>query len=167
MPRMSLAAYARHRKVSRAAVTYAVQEGRITAHDDPQTGKRYIESDEADRQWEENTEPQRNAPPKKRAKEPRSAAGPSLAQSRAEKEYYLAAQAKLAYEQKLNLLVSAEDVRKEWTRIGRMIRNAILTVPDRLAPLLAGVTDPAKVHELITKELTQSLEAVADAQSED
>lgn len=51
---MSLAEYARHRGVSKAAVTYAVRDGRITTTTD-NNGKTRIDPETADRQWQVNT----------------------------------------------------------------------------------------------------------------
>lgn len=51
---MSLAEYARYRGVSKAAVTLAVQAGRITPITG-EDGKRRIDSDAADIQWNENS----------------------------------------------------------------------------------------------------------------
>lgn len=54
MPLMSMAEYARHRGVSKAAVNYAIRDGRITPTLD-HAGKRVIDSDLADTQWSQNT----------------------------------------------------------------------------------------------------------------
>lgn len=54
MPLMSLAEYSRHRGVSRAAVTHAVRDGRISTTTD-HAGKRVIDSESADLQWGNNT----------------------------------------------------------------------------------------------------------------
>lgn len=51
---MSLAEYARHRGVSGAAVTYAIRDGRISTTTDHR-GKRVIDSEAADQQWNANT----------------------------------------------------------------------------------------------------------------
>lgn len=54
MPLMSLAEYARHRGVSKPAVSYAVRDGRISTTTD-HAGKRVIDSDVADVEWNQNT----------------------------------------------------------------------------------------------------------------
>jgi phage terminase Nu1 subunit (DNA packaging protein) len=55
MPKMSIAEYSRHRGVSDMAVHRAINEGRITLHSD-KLGKRYIDSEVADREWYANTD---------------------------------------------------------------------------------------------------------------
>lgn len=43
---------------------------------------------------------------------------------------------------------------------GRQTRDALLSLADRLAGILAPITDQAKVHELLLKEIHQALEAL-------
>lgn len=54
MALMSFAEYARHRGVSKVAVTYAVRDGRISTTTDG-NGKPCVESDIADKEWDKNT----------------------------------------------------------------------------------------------------------------
>jgi hypothetical protein len=63
MPLMSLAEYARHRGVSKPAVTYAIRDGRIQTTTD-HYGKKRIDSEIADRAWPLNiTHGQKKDPP--------------------------------------------------------------------------------------------------------
>lgn len=43
---------------------------------------------------------------------------------------------------------------------GRQTRDALLSLADRLAGILAPITDQAKVHEILLKEIHQALEAL-------
>ena len=43
---------------------------------------------------------------------------------------------------------------------GRQTRDALLSLADRLAGILAPVTDQAKVHEILLREIHQALEAL-------
>lgn len=56
MAKLSFSAYAKHRGVSPAAVTKAVQAGRITPERDPRTGRQVLDSATADLQWAANTD---------------------------------------------------------------------------------------------------------------
>lgn len=49
-------------------------------------------------------------------------------------------------------LTSAEAVRKEASETARMLRNALLAIPDRLAPVLDPAS-PSRAHKLLTDEL--------------
>lgn len=53
--KVSFAEYARHRGVSNPAVTYAVRDGRIPVETDPATGRRVIDVELADSEWDANT----------------------------------------------------------------------------------------------------------------
>ena len=81
-----------------------------------------------------------------------------FAKEQAKKEYYKAEIARLEYEEKIGKLVEVEKVEKEAFRIGRLVRDAVLSVPDRLAGLLAAETDQHKVHTMIMRELSRALE---------
>jgi hypothetical protein len=54
--RMSFAEYARHRKVTKAAVSLAVKRGKISVETDS-IGTHYIDPEKADREWTESTNP--------------------------------------------------------------------------------------------------------------
>jgi phage terminase Nu1 subunit (DNA packaging protein) len=169
---MSLADYARHRGVSTAAVTYAIRDGRISVTE--VNGKRMIESDRADLEWNENTvhEKKRHtpegatakiiAPKTKRAPppppEPDSAeTTETYAKSRAQKEHYQAKLAKLDYEKRAGTLVDAHEVQLEAYKIARAVRDALLSIPDRVASELAAETNAFKLHARLTDELRKTL----------
>ena len=57
--------------------------------------------------------------------------------------------------------VDADIVKAAAFRRGRVIRDAILSVPDRIDAVLAAETDRRKVHELLTNELTRALEELS------
>lgn len=50
-------------------------------------------------------------------------------------------------------LVRAADVRQAANEKARIARDALLAIPDRLAPLVAVESDPAKVHALLATEM--------------
>lgn len=59
-------------------------------------------------------------------------------------------------------LVSAEEVRKTAFAMGRIIRDGILNVPDRVSALLATINDASQIHEILTKELRLVLEELSN-----
>src|SRR5207249_1474334 len=65
----------------------------------------------------------------------------SYAASRAAREAYLARLAKLEFEQRSGKLVDADEVRAQVFGLGRRLRDTLMGLPDRLAPVLAGQTD--------------------------
>jgi hypothetical protein len=81
----------------------------------------------------------------------------SYAASRAAREAYMARLAKLEYEERSGKLVDADQVRAQIYGLGRRLRDAFLSMPDRVAPLLAGQVDQAVVHRLLTQEIITCL----------
>ncbi len=86
---------------------------------------------------------------------------PALAKSQAKKEEFRAKLVELEYEERVGTLVKKSEVEKEAFRVGRLVRDAVLNVPSRLAGILAAESDQRKVHDLLEKELRQALEALA------
>lgn len=68
---------------------------------------------------------------------------------------------KLDYETKAGKLVEADKVKSEFFRLGRMIRDRILNIPNRIADQIAHMTDPHETHVFLTKELTDALQELA------
>jgi hypothetical protein len=69
----------------------------------------------------------------------------------------------LELHEEIGRLVSVDEVRELAARRYRAIREQILTVPDRIADLLAAERDPARVHGLMKEELERVLHELSDA----
>lgn len=166
--KLSISAYARHRGVSHVAVIKAIKSGRIEKEADGT-----IDAEKADAAWRKNSNPSPKrtteidvapAPTRERHPDPPIVnSGPSFAQSRAVREAYNARLAKLSYEEKSGSLVKTDAVKVAWFNVLRVLRDRILNLPDRLAPVLASETDQAKIRDLLEQELRQALEDSADA----
>lgn len=170
---LSIRAYAQHRKeqglsgCSPWSVKKALRDGRITRNDH---GK--IEPEIADREWEQNTNPAQRPDPGplsdnerergQRDQELNPPGIPSYSQSRAVKEAYQARIARLQYEEMTGQVVRSSSVKAEAFRRARMVRDQILAVPDRLAPVLAAEGRAREVHRLLMDELRKALEAQAN-----
>jgi len=81
--------------------------------------------------------------------------------ARAQKEHYKSLTAKLEYREKIGTLVNANDVRKAWTHIAINVQKAVLAVPERVAPLVAGIKDHKKIRIKIRDELKYALKNLA------
>lgn len=186
MAGLTIRGYARHRGVSHTAVRKALASGRITAGTDGS-----IDPTLADTQWSASTDLSKplnsvtGVPKKRRA--PGAASDPlgspgweaepaglsseggaprlvsSYAASRAAREAYLARLAKLDFEQKSGKLVDADEVRAQIFALGRRVRDTLLGIPDRLAPVLAGQADAAAIHRIMSEEILASLSELSDA----
>ena len=58
-------------------------------------------------------------------------------------------------------LLPADKVYNAMFAKGRIIRDGILNIPDRISSLLAGIDDSAKIHEILTKEFREVLEELS------
>jgi hypothetical protein len=87
---------------------------------------------------------------------------PTINQSRQYKEAYRARMARLDYEEKSGKLIDVEKVKAQAFNTGRSIRDALLNIPDRVASELAAETDAARVHALLTADIREALNALAE-----
>ena len=159
--------YAAHRKVSKAAVSKAVKEGRITVVVNP-AGGRMIDPKTADEQWKANSvagqksaagvngvSPEAGAPAAEDVGKPKA---PSYADSRAIREAYSARMAKLEFEEKMGSLISAERARADAFKTARITRDSLLSLPDKISHELAAAADPHTCHVILTKALIEALD---------
>lgn len=155
------AAYATRKKVTRQAIAKAVASGRIPTL---QGTRKRIDPKVADRALRDNADPARAH--RRGGRRNDDADGPdgvpSYNESRRIREHHLAKLAELEHLEKSAQLLRAEEVNEERFRTGRHMRDQILAVPSRLAPTLTGVDDQSKVFEILTEEMRQLCEQLAD-----
>jgi hypothetical protein len=165
---------------SKAAVTAAIRS-RISAAVVEKDGKRWLDRDLALELWRKNTKATHNA----KVSQPDSVevelpanprelkraiealpddAIPDLNESRARREHYQAELAKLQVAQQRKELVPAEEVKKQAFQIGRSVREALSNLADRLSHQLAGETDPAVIHQLLSNEHRDALLALVEVE---
>jgi hypothetical protein len=158
----------------------AATKSRIAAAVVEKDGKRWLDRDLALELWNRNTKATHNAKVSKadpiEAPAPRDArelrarvdalpddAIPELNESRARREHYQAELSKLQVAQQRRELVPAEEVKKDAFQVGRSIREALSNLADRLSHQLAGETDPAVIHQLLSDEHRDALLALVEA----
>jgi hypothetical protein len=163
---------------TKAAVTHATKS-RIAAAVMEKDGKRWLDRDLALELWRKNTLKNNAAkvddpdpvesPPRDAQELRRRVEGlpddeiPELNESRARREHYQAELAKLEVDLKRKELVPADEVKKEAFQIGRSVREALSNLADRLSHQLAGETDPAVIHQLLSDEHRDALLAMVEA----
>lgn len=164
MPLLSLRAYAKHRGVSLAAVQKAIHSGRITPNADG-----LIDSDRADAEWNAKTRPgQRHTRPAAAApREPAEApaSGLDYFRARAIRESYLARLAKIEFEERIAKVVDREEVQVAAFTRGRVVRDNMLNIPDRVAATLAAESDVDRVHRILSDEIRMALDVLAGPNS--
>lgn len=184
---MNLQAYAAHRKAhglrgqSHVAVLKAIQSGRLTSPAVRRDGGHWVIDPElADQQWAATTgsAPAGGVPPgSPPTHEGRQKTGaaieafeaqasmkgvPSVAVSKAVRAAFDAKLAQLEYQQKSGELVRRDEITREAFALARAVRDSMMRVPDRLAPILAATTDARKVHQVLSDEIRVALRSLAD-----
>lgn len=171
---MGIAAYAEHRGSTVTGVQHAIAAGRITL-----TADNLIDSDEADRQWQESTDfaatregptvvrrgpgGSPDEPPLKNPTEP--VPGMTYTQARALREVYDAQKRKLDLQHRRGELMARSEVEETAFRLFRTLRDSAFNIPARLAGQLVGQTDEAAVYDLLDGELRRVFEGFAEGKA--
>jgi hypothetical protein len=159
---LSIRAYAKYRGVSESAVRKAINQGRISKD---KNGK--INPIKADNQWSQNTDPAQikrtisTEKPYYAQSSANNLTGPSYQQSRAIKEAYTAKLIRLQFEKESKKLISVDEVKISAFNAGRMIRDRILNIPDRVIPNLIGKANIFEMKEILKAELIKVLEELS------
>lgn len=151
---VSKSEYARRRGCTESAVRRAVKDGRISEID----GK--IDPVAADAQWSRNTQVRAGSRPAGQgdgvvhAPVADESDEDSYWASRARRERTEADLAELRLAEQRGQLVRAADVRATHARKLASLREALLQLPARVAPVLAAETDAARIDDVLQAELT-------------
>jgi hypothetical protein len=165
---MSMRAYAKHRGVSPEAVSKAVKKGRLTKAVVGEGADRKIDSDVADREWAENSDPtkfrnsgaenrQAAAPEAEPIPEATKKAQSTVVQSAAVLKSYQARLAKLDFEERSGRLVDADKIRKLWTSVAAIARTKVLGIPSKLRQRIEITPEQYAMLELIVREALEEL----------
>ncbi len=158
------AEYARLRGVSRQYVGQMVAKGVIML-----TGRK-VDTDQADAALAAIREPVR---PERRGEAPAAApevpalprAGGDLPtlllKTRIKSEVERAKLLEIKARVEAGKYVDADDVKVAAFNKARVVRDALLNIPERLAAMLATENDPARVHELLATEIRMALEELS------
>lgn len=86
----------------------------------------------------------------------------SFRSDRARNERIKAVNAELDLALRLKVLVHADDVRRTAFDAARAAQDALMRLPDRLAPLLAAETDVARIRALLDQGIREALHGLAE-----
>jgi len=87
---------------------------------------------------------------------------PTFIQAKTKREWHEAQMAEIKHKKLLGSLVDAEDMKRADFAIARRIRDALLALPDRLAPTIASnESDARRVHGLLSAEIEQVLHGLS------
>jgi len=179
---MSMVEYARHRGITKQAVSKLVKEDRLFLTEDGRinvgisdalldASPRTVKPGETDPQKGQ----QKRRATKKGKKKVRVRGIDSLSakekaglksalgypEARARLTKYKAALAKLELEEQKGKLVRTSKIKKEAFECARRTRNKVLSVVDRVSGIIAAESDEMKIKETLDKELRQALEELS------
>ena len=149
--------FARLRGVSPAAVSKAISSGRIAAAVVTHGGRELLALALATDLWQRNTLAQDVA-----AADPPGDDVADLNTSRRRLLHHRATLAELEAMQRRGELVPVSEVKAEAFSLARAVRDALMGLPDRVAPLLAATADAAQCHRLLSEEIRVALRGLAD-----
>lgn len=177
---MTQTEYANHRGISQPRISTMIKTGKIPASAMKKiSGKKLIDMEKADAALAENLDRVHNPNPeprRTRSKKKKSPTKPemekvvkaaglenmSLSEAQRLQANYKASLLKLELDQKSGLLVEKEKVRAEAFEAGRIVRDGILNIPDRLSAELASCTDVHAVSQKLMDALNEALGDLSD-----
>jgi hypothetical protein len=187
MPILSAKDYAAHRGVSAQAVSKAIKSGRLARSLVWAGGKKpRIDSDLADAEWSSNSDPSKvragAAAADSSAKigdTPTRASGLPLAvnasamaadgtidyqKARSSREYYLAETARLEFEEKLGLLVAADEAGARWLEIAALVRAKVMAIASQAKARCPDLThEEVEAIEGLARDALEDLAGRQDA----
>ena len=75
---------------------------------------------------------------------------------------FKAKKARLEYQRAKEELIPAETVAHEWQVLAQNILSALLSIPDRVAPMMEGMGH-REIHRTLTKEIKHACQAISDS----
>ena len=94
---------------------------------------------------------------------PQDHGAPSYAQARVVDMTYRARLRRLEFEKAQGKLIDAEAVKKQIADANRALRDGMLAIPGRVAPVCAAEMDAKKIESLMLQEIKRELERQANA----
>lgn len=151
------------------AVRKAIASRRISLESDGT-----VDFERADRDWAANTFAGAvlHSRPATAATAPVQSAPPRLDPvqqyliARAGKETYLAKQAQLDYEEKAGKLMPTQKANEYAATFSALIKDHLLAMPDRLAPILASIDDAGTAHKVVAGDVQIVLKKLSKAISD-
>jgi hypothetical protein len=168
---MTIARYARERGVTAAAVYKAIDEHKLlNSLSQSQGGHLRINPELAEKEWPRPAVPPERDPAfdlvgdgddDEKEVVPLPDGVPHLHASRATREHWLARQAQLDYEKAQGKLLDRDDVRRTVFALARKARDAMISIPERTAAILAATTDEREVLNILLREINRVCDEIA------
>lgn len=170
---VSVRAFARMHKVSHPTVLGWMNSGRITngvVVPNKKTGHRKILPSVANEELKKTDDPDKHylrvngggSPPD--GESPAAAKIPALAKVKAQKETILLQKAAIELQVMKGKLVEKETVYHTLFAFGKLLRENITGIPDRISDDLFAAKSRADIHRILSEELNRALEDLSDAE---
>ena len=167
---ITFADLAQLKNVSRSAVSQRKRTGILEGAYVKHNGKTLLNKELAIELWDRNSVPGPSQIPaitkkelKKQVDQMSADSIPDFNISRAKKEFYQAELARIQVLQQKKDLISAKEVEKKSFELAVGIREAFLTLPDRVSNLFASETDATAIDSVMRKEIHSCLESFVEA----
>jgi hypothetical protein len=158
------------KSVSRSAVSQRRQTGILKDAIVKVNGREMLNKDLALELWDRNSVPapspitaETKKELKKQVQDMPADQIPDFNVSRAKNEFYKAELARIQVLQQKKELISAKEVEKKSFELAVGIREAFLTLPDRVSNLFASETDATAIDGVLRKEIHSCLESFVEA----
>lgn len=153
---MTARGYARHRGCALHAVQYALRVGRIVADE-----AGLIDSEQADRMWALRTDHRKPKGRTRAQSRNGDALGETIQKTRLAREALSVKLQDLEFKERSGALVDVNEVRRVAFNRGRMLRDLLLALPERIGPVIAGLTDPTDCIRVLEEEVNRVLDEMA------
>lgn len=183
---ISIREASRRLEVSDTAVHKAIKSGRVTVAQMSDVGRPLLSWPECQEQYKANTNPAlQRKPPKvedkpaprrqKREEDPPPMhasdgggaieihSGMDYMEAKTAREIYAARQGRLVWEQASGKLVEIASVRLDLFKATRAARDLLMTMEDRLSPVLASETDIQAVRAILRDDVRKTCDRLASA----
>ena len=168
---LTITDFAKVKGLSRQRVSKAVQTGKLEGAVVNRGKKKFIDKDLGLQLWDQTTPiTHQVAIPTQTKKELKKQVDgmsadeiPDFNISRAKKEFYTAELARIQVEQQKKELISAKEVEKKSFEMAVGIREAFMTLPDRVSNLFASETDASAIDSVMRQEIFSCLERFVEA----
>tara|TARA_R100000655_G_scaffold8954_1_gene22894 strand:+ start:91 stop:591 length:501 start_codon:yes stop_codon:yes gene_type:complete len=131
MELVSAAQFSRDIKVTKAAVSKALKNGRLDEAKVNREGKVFLEKEKAFRIWEQTSDPSQPRARKTAIAASSNEELPSFNESRAKREAMMARLAEIEVEEKEKVLVPSEDVKRSWVQLVTIAKTKVLGIPTK------------------------------------
>ena len=162
---ITFADLAQLKNVSRSAVSQRKRTGILDSAIVKHNGKTLLNKELAVELWDKNSVPapspitaETKKELKKQVQDMPADQIPDFNVSRAKNEFYKAELARIQVAQQKKELISAKEVEKKSFELAVGIREAFLTLPDRVSNLFASETDSTAIDGVLRKEIHSCLE---------